>query len=339
MSESTSASDGDHDFDTLVESAQSALSTLEDVDDLEALEDDQLENLVGNVDAMSRLLGQVEDLLEAVDFSELPDAVDTSELLEAIDTGEIPEALTGGDADDLVEVRQLFRALELKQLWGAADVGDLWQTKRELGETVEGMTGEGDGDDDGIVDSGGEMLEGVGDEFADELGEEFGSLSPGDGDGFGLDASDTKAYQTMIQQKAFEGIDEFRDALVLTHGKFQELYEFNREKMRRQEREVHSRNPTAVSTIPLERADVPSTVRHSTVPQRTRHSDAPTRRRIYGPRFEQELERLRAQENGDTWIGSKAGGDGGKSDESEDADGGADADEDADADRGDTHAT
>lgn len=104
---------------------------------------------------------------------------------------------------------------------------------------------------------------------------------------------DPEAYQVAIQQGAMEGIDAFRSALLETHAKFDRLYEFNREKMRRQDTSTNSRNPTAVSTLPTERAAVGSGVKHSTVPQEVRYSTAPTRKRIYGRRFEQERKKRR----------------------------------------------
>lgn len=290
------------------DAVEGALETLADVDDLESIADDELEALVENLGAFGDLLEETEDLLEAIDFADLPEAVDGDELLEAIELGEIPDAIADGEGDDVVEVRQLVRAIELTKLWGATDLGDLWETKRDLEETADDLTDDGEedgddglvekaasavtGDDEGVLDDDGAVAE-AGEAVTDEMADEFGSLSPGDGDGFGLDARDTQAYQTMIQQQAIEGIDEFREALLTTHGTFQELYEFNRERMRQKDKPTNSRNPTAVSTIPLERADVPSTVRYATMPRNVRHSSAPTRKHIYGNRFERELEKRR----------------------------------------------
>ncbi|WP_207587683.1 hypothetical protein [Halomontanus rarus] len=315
-------------LDALLDDAEDALTNLEELDfDLdgdgendvvEALDDDQLESLLGNVDALVEVVDEVGDMIEAIDFSELPEAVDMSEVLEAIHVGEIPKAIREGDADDVVKLRQLLRAINLTELWSTANVRDLWRSKRNLDDAVDDVVneseegslleeaassvseltddGEGEsGDGDGFVDAGSDAVADVTDDVGDAAADAYGSMDLRDGDGFGLSAEDTQAYQTMIQRQALKGIDEFRDALLLTHEKFQQLYEFNREKMRRTDRATHSRNPTATSTMPVDRADVPSTIRYSTVPQETRLSTAPNRRRIYGPRFEQELERRRSE--------------------------------------------
>lgn len=289
-------------FDDLLDDAEAALSTLGETDSLDELADEDLDALLGNLEAVEALLAEVDDILESIDFSDLPEAVDAGAVLEAIHAGEIPSAVADGEADEAVEVRKLVRAIELTELWDSVDLGDLWESKRDLEDAVDDVDDEGglvgeaadavtDDEADGDGDDG--LLAEAGDEFADQLGGEFGSLDPGGGDGIGLDAEDTEAYETMIQQTAMEGIDAFREALIVTHGEFQKLYEENRERMRRQDRATNSRNPTAVSTVPLDRTDVPSTARYSTIPRKVRHSSGPTRKHIYGDRFERELERRR----------------------------------------------
>lgn len=322
----------------LLDDAEEALTNLEELDfDLdgdgendvvEALDDEQLESLIGNVDALVEVVDEVEDMIEAIDFSELPEAIDMSEVLEAIHVGEIPEAIREGDADDVVKLRQLLRAINLTELWSAANVRDLWRSKRNLDDAVDDVVNESEegsmleeaassvseltddeGEEgDGLVDAGSDVVDDVTDDVGDAAADAYGSMDLRDGDGFGLSAEDTQAYQTMIQRQALKGIDEFRYALLLTHEKFQKLYEFNREKMRRTDRGTNSRNPTASSTMPIERADVPSTVRYSTVPRETRHSTAPNRRRIYGPRFEQELERRRSEAESGSGTDAESGG-------------------------------
>lgn len=287
---------------TLLDDAEESLTELEEVLEgtvgLDDLAEDELDAVLENVTLMADLADEVEDVLDAVDLTDLPRAIDASELLEAIEVGEVPDTLAEGDSEDVVELRQLIRAINLQELWDAANVRELWQAKRDLEETIE----EGEADDslagkavsavtddddenDGLVDADGEMLEG-------DVGMDVG-------DGFGIDAEDTEPYQTMIQHQAMEGIDEFREALILTHGKFQKLYDFNREKMRRQDTTPNSRNPTAASTVPVERNDVGHAGRHSTVPKQVRHSSAPGFDRVYGPRFERELEKRRGATGGD----------------------------------------
>lgn len=308
-------------FEELLEAAEDAIADLDEMDLeidegedgalLEALTHDQVEALLGNLEALSELVSEAISLLETIEFSELPDAIDHETVFEAIDTGEIPAAITEGEHDDVVRIGRLARAINLTELWGAVDVYDLIESARELDETAEEIEDESEegslldetaeavmdeDDGDGMLDDVGEF----GEEFGDELADEVGSIDFGDGDSVGMDAEQTEAYQAMIQQAAMAGIDEFREALIATHGEFQELYEFNREKMRRTDRSSSSRNPTAVSSMPIERGDLPSVARTSTVPRKIRHSSGPTRKRIYGRRFEAELERQRGERGGES---------------------------------------
>lgn len=297
-------------LEALADDAEESLTNVRervaDVDDIDALaadlEGDDLDDLRGDVDVLIELVDEVEDLLDSIDLTELPGAVDASELLEAIEVGEIPDALSDGDADDVVELRGLLKAIDLAELWDAADVRELWQAKRDVDEATDELT-EGSEDRsvvskaaDAVTDDDGdddELIEG------DLVDDDAGSFDVGDGDSFGLDAEDTQAYQTMIQKQAMDGLEEFREALLYTHEKFQTLYEHNRETMRRQDTSPNSRNPTAVSTMTTDRADLGSTARSSTVPKQVRHSSAPGHDRIYGRRFERELEKRRDQRGED----------------------------------------
>ncbi|ELY51744.1 hypothetical protein [Natronolimnohabitans innermongolicus] len=293
-------------FDALLEEGERCLKNvehcLEGVDDLDTLEDDTVEELLGDVETLVRVVRETEELLETIDFGNLPEAVEADELLEAIDAGEIPEALLEDDtgATDVVDFTQLFTAIDLLNAWNAADLGALWQEKRELEGAVDEL-GDEDGDaglveetvasvtddDDGLVGDG-ELLEG---DLRDELDDLDADPSEILGD---IDvAEDPEAYQVAIQQQAMKGIDAFRSALLETHEKFERLYEMNREKMRRQDTSTNSRNPTAAATIPTERRDLGGSARYSTVPKQVKLSTAPTRKRIYGRRFEIERERNR----------------------------------------------
>ncbi|ELY56971.1 hypothetical protein [Natronococcus jeotgali] len=296
-------------FEELLESGESSLdhlqTVLEDVDAPEELGDDELEEVLGDVDALVRVAQETAELVEALDLSELPEAVDGEELLEAIETGEIPDAVAEEEtgASDVVDLTQLFSALDLLSVWDAADLTDIWEQKRELDEATDAL---GDGEDEGtlegaaetVVDEGTDLVGGDdGDGLLDEVDPKEAAM-----EAFGTPdvEEDPEAYQVFIQQQAMRGIDAFRDALLETHETFQKLYETNREKMRREDTSPSSRNPTAASTIATERRDIgTSNTRHSTVPQQVKLSTAPTRRRIYGRRFELELERKRRQQNDD----------------------------------------
>lgn len=305
---------------TLVEDAEDRLTSLDErlegVDAVGDLGDDELESLLTTADRLVDLVDELEDALDAIDLAELPEAVDGSELLEAVDAGAVPDALGDGEADDVVDVRALVRAIDLTQAWSAADIHELWDAKTDLEATTDELADDEGGDGavsetvDAATDAAADVTEGeeivgdeddelidgdVGDAVEAELGEQFTLAG---GDSFGLGAEDTRAYQEWIQAQALEGLEEFREAFLYTHERFQTLYEFNREKLRRQDTSTHSRNPTAVSTMPVDRADLGSTARATTVPRNVRGSTAPGFDRIYGRRFERELEKRRGGTDG-----------------------------------------
>ncbi|WIV67588.1 hypothetical protein [Natrialbaceae archaeon AArc-T1-2] len=304
-------------LESILEDANARLSAvddyLENVESLDSiadeLESDELEDLRDTVDVLVSLVDELEDALEAIDLAELPEAVDGDELLAAIDAGEIPDALGEGDASDVIEIRQVIQAIDLVETWNAANVSELWDAKDDLEETTDELVDETDddsmlgeaaetvADDDSLVgDEDEELIEG---DVTDAATDEFGSFDLG-GDSIGMDAAETEAYQTMIQTKAMTGIEEFREALLYTHETFQKLYEYNRERTRRKDTSTNSRNPTAVSTMATGRADVGSTARSSTVPREVKGSTAPGFDRIYGRRFERELEKRRGGDGGES---------------------------------------
>ncbi|WP_226479406.1 hypothetical protein [Natrinema amylolyticum] len=296
-------------FETLLEDATESLGRLEetlgDSEAIDDLNDDTLETVVGDLDNLVRVAEEVGELLEAMDLSELPDAIDGDELLDAIELGEIPDVLTDEDhgVTELVDFTELFDAIDLLNAWNAADLTDLWENKRELDDALDALE---DGDDAGMIedavsdvangdDGDGDGLLGDDEDGVLDTGMDAGSAAKealGDIDV----AEDPEAYQAAIQQQAMRGIDSFRAALLETHEKFERLYEFNREKMRRQDTSTNSRNPTAAATMPTERNDLGGGARYSTVPQSVKLSTAPTRKRIYGRRFEIERERQRRNE-------------------------------------------
>ncbi|RKD94860.1 hypothetical protein [Halopiger aswanensis] len=307
MSDTESADADELDFDALLAEAEDCLTNVEDclggVENLENLENDTLEELIGDVETLARVATETGDLIEAIDFTDLPDAVDADELLDAIEIGEIPEVLTDEDAgaSDLVNFTQLFRAINLLNAWDATDLSALWQEKQELEDAIDEL---GDGEDAGMVEDAisdltdDESL--LGDDDEDFLGTEFGAEEAKQALGDIDIARDPEAYQVAIQQQAMEGIDAFRSALLETHEKFEQLYEFNRERMRRQDMSTNSRNPTASSTVPVDRRDLGGGARYSTVPQSVKYSTAPTRKRIYGRRFEIEREKQRRRNQEDS---------------------------------------
>ncbi|MEY7849835.1 hypothetical protein AB7C87_11635 [Natrarchaeobius sp. A-rgal3] len=294
MSES-SATEGRDEFGSLLEEGTERLEAvaerLADVDALEDLEGDALESTVGDLETLATAAAEAGELIEAIDLDDLPEAVDGDDLLEAIEIGEIPEVLADDDEGlgELVDFDELVRAVDLLSAWNAADLGSIVAEGREFEDAVDDLAD--DGDDAGILE---QAASGVTDEGGiGGDGDLFDDADPSDALGDIDVMEDPEAYQVAIQQGAMEGIDAFRGALLETHAKFERLYEFNREKMRRRDTSANSRNPTAVSTMPTERAAVGSGVKHATVPQSVRLSTAPSRTRIYGQRFERERKKRR----------------------------------------------
>ncbi|TMT86455.1 hypothetical protein E2L06_07510 [Haloterrigena sp. H1] len=288
--------------DDFLEEADAGLERLEDtlgnLDDLDELEGETVETVIGDVDTLVRVADELVELLNELDLSELPDAVDEEELLDAIDVGEIPDAIANDDdgVSDAVEFTKLFDAIDLLNAWNATDLTDIWQEKRELDDAVDDLA---DGDDAGMIE---DTVSDLADDDDGQLVGDDEALIETDMDAVSATkaalgdidvAEDPEAYQVAIQQQAMAGIDAFRTALLETHERFERLYEFNREKMRRQDTSTDSRNPTASSTIPTDRRDLGGGARYSTVPQDVKLSTAPSRKRIYGRRFELERERRR----------------------------------------------
>ncbi|WP_254863319.1 hypothetical protein [Halovivax gelatinilyticus] len=261
----------------------------------EASDEGTIESIREDVEAIVTILTETGDVLESIEISELPDAVDASQLREAIQTGEIPDALDDEDDANVVKLRQVIRSIDLGRTLSSIDLTDLWDSVREIDDATDELADEDDGmldgeemvgddEDDGLFDDDDELVETDVDDVADVAAEEMKEKVD-------IESGNLGAYQEVIQAKAIDGIDEFRDGLLRTHGAFERVVEENRERMRRQDTQPNSRNPTAVSTISSGRRDVASVPNYATMPRTVRHSDAPTRTHIYGDRFRRERER------------------------------------------------
>ncbi|MFC7232754.1 hypothetical protein ACFQMM_17895 [Saliphagus sp. GCM10025308] len=189
----------------------------------------------------------------------------------------------------------LLDALNLLEAWGATDVTDVLREGDDLTDTLEDVSEE----DSAVGAAASTVTDDDGDDDDDDddlLEDELDISAEETMDALDVDVLEDPEYvQVSIQRAAMEAIDGVRWTLLETHEHFEKLYEFNRERMRRQDRGTTSRNPTAASTMPVARADLGSDSRYSTVPQQVKLSTAPARRRIYGRRFEIERERQRGE--------------------------------------------
>lgn len=249
---------------------------------------------------------EAEDVARRVDLGELADAVDWAKLPDAIDA----DAVADGDAKRTVKLRKLLAAVEFTKVVGSADIREVWRESRELDEAIDRFLGdgeeEGDGpgsDDGGLLDGvsggisagdeAGGLPGGIGGDDGGEAGDEDDGLglSSGLGDLGGLDEENAEMIQRATQSEMLKAVDEFRKGLLEVHEDLAAVREETRQATRsRQRRTATSRNPTAVSTMPGGEPLGGGLMKGSTVPRETRYSTAPNRKRIYGHRFEEELD-------------------------------------------------
>lgn len=233
-------------------------------DELEQLkiaivENSDNEEIIEIAEELWDIIDETEDVLETIDFEELPDTINIEELPGAIEVDEIPEAIADGDAREAIDLSAVRDAIEMRELWEAVDLSDLSEQKEELEKEVDDVTDDdGESEDDGLLDT---------------------DLGMGGGAHMQFDPEDR---QEKIQEFIEVAVEKFRAALFETHDKLRLLYEFNQQKLGGRE----SLNPTAVSTMPSGPLANSASTRKSTVPSQVKYSRANNPRRIYGRRFE-----------------------------------------------------
>ncbi|WP_313692701.1 hypothetical protein [Halorarum halobium] len=261
-------------------------SRLADLDDLAQRELDRLDEHLAEVDDLLSWLreelpeeeggavGELRELIEAVDeFEDVVSTADPETLAAAIETDEVDvddvRAMLDPDGD--ISVRDLLAVLDLEGLWEATDVRDLWGEIREFQDEADDVDVLGDDADAGDEDEG---LPGV--EAEDDLGMEDVP------DGMADDLSEKRVQSTVM-----DGVESFRESLLAARTELEDLRAENRARMADRRETVHSRNPTAASTMPAARPSHRAAGRYSTVPRETKYSTAPNKRRLYGRRLEE----------------------------------------------------
>ncbi|WP_253738030.1 hypothetical protein [Halohasta salina] len=242
--------------------AELAISVLESVTEGE---DDPA---AGKLQALLHLVSLIQGVLETTDTDELLATLDLDELDEVVDLDSLPEALESGEIGDAVELENLRKLIEFGQLWQTVDLTELVGSKDEIRETVDSLAGDDGNGDRGLLD-GLEMqdLTGGGDsEIADGL-------------------TDPEMMQAATQAQLEREIEGFRERLVETHARLDELRDANERRFAGAD-QPSSRNPTAVSTLTTHTGPPSDASQVSTVPRGVRHSTGPSRRRIYGRRFD-----------------------------------------------------
>lgn len=249
------------------------------------------EHVPETVQELVTVVDEAEDVLQYVDAEDLAAAIDFSKLPAVVDLGSIPEAARTGKVRKAVHLRALLDAVDLTALARSVDVRQAWSEGRELDEAVDDVMGEDDlfdGGDEAPENDSGELggLVGGNDGAADT---ENDAEAAGAFDG--VEADDLQALRMGVQQGVMKAVDEFREGLLVAHKELAELREQNRRASEeRRASQPDNRNPTAVSTMPGGAALGSRTIRGSTVPMETMYSQTPNRKRIYGPRFEEEID-------------------------------------------------
>ncbi|MFD1641167.1 hypothetical protein [Halohasta litorea] len=231
----------------------------------------------GKLQALLHLVNLIQGVLTTTDTDELLDTLDLDELDSVVDLDSLPEALESGDVGDAVELKNLRKLIEFGQLWDAVDLTELMGSKDEISDTVGELTGDDDGE--------GGLFDGL----------EMEDLTGGDDEGEMGSLTDPEMIQAATQAQLDSAIDGFRELLVETHARLDELREANQARFDGVD-QPSSRNPTAFSTLTTHRGAPKDASRASTVPRNVRHSTGPSRRRIYGRRFTRLMEEKQADE-------------------------------------------
>ena len=288
------------------------LLDVESVDDLEALDTDDLPNpseleltqlgslvelatstlesvtageedpSAGKLQALLHLVNLIQGVLTTSDIDELLDTIDLDDLDSVVALDELPDAVESGELGDAVELKNIKQLIEFGQLWGAVDLSELMDSKDEITETVGQITGDDEGEE-GVLET----------DLFDEM--ELSDMAGDDGVAGGL--TEPEMIQSATQAQLDDAIDGFRDLLVETHIRLNKLRETNEERFEGVD-QPSSRNPTAVSTLATHGRPPKAASTVSTVPRNVRHSTGPSRRRIYGRRFERLMAEKRGEDNG-----------------------------------------
>ncbi|WP_224332746.1 hypothetical protein [Haloprofundus halobius] len=272
--------------DELYDTAVEILGRLTDDGDSDGGGGTTGEQIATDLDLLVDVAVEAAELLSTVDLSTLLDNVDVESLPEAISFEELPEALADGNPKAAVNVAKLVQLINLSTLLTETDLQRTREEYAELEEAVDAFT------DDGMVQTD--------DEGDDSDGGIGGFGSDGDDNGFGdsLFGSDeetmaarTEVSQAVIQSELRAAIEEFRRGIIVAHQELDRMREYNEKRFRQRASSTeNSRNPTARSFIPSSQPTTGAT-RFSTVPKQVRHSGVEGLERIYGPRFEKEVEK------------------------------------------------
>jgi len=242
---------------------------------IESVTEGEDDPAAGKLQALLHLMNLIQGVLKTTDTDELLDTLDLDELESVVDLDSLPDALESGEFGDAVELTNLRKLIEFGQLWQTVDLTELVGSKDKITDTVGELTGDDDGE--------GELFEEV----------EMDDLTGGGEDGEMNALTDSELMQAATQAQLDSAVDGFRELLVETHARLDELREANRERFDGVD-QPSSRNPTAVSTLTTHRGPPRDASQVSAVPRNVRHSTGPSRRRIYGRRFDKLMKKNQA---------------------------------------------
>ena len=264
------------------------------------VEGDDSTDLVELAEDLWDVLEEIEDVLDTIDFEEVPEAIDLEELGENVDVEDIPEGLLDED-ETAIELSAVREAVNLRELWDAVDLMELREEKQQLENEVDDVTSDEGEEDDGLLGDDGL----VGD---DDDGGLLGDDEEDDGmldtdNVIGTEGAhvqfDAEARQAFLEDKIKTAVEKFRSVLLSTHDKLHRLYELNQQKLGQPGRQPDSLNPTAYSSLPPGPVPDSASTRRSTVPAQVKYSKVENPRRIYGRRFTKEKRKADdADENG-----------------------------------------
>lgn len=264
----------DEGLEELFDRAEDILSRLS-----EEAEDADTEELHEDLAALAEIFDQIEDIVGAIDLEDLPEILDLDELSSVVNAEELPEAIAERDFGEALNPEHIPRLIHLHELWGSVDVFEILESKDDLSEATDELDDGADGDEDGLMDGMSDTVDDVTDEVD---ARDFVDRDDGSGT---LGTLDPQVIQAATQSKLDASVDQFRDVLVDTHARLDDLREYNQERIDSVGQST-SRNPTAYSTLAGHRGAPKGAERFSTVPRGVRHSSAPSRKRIYGSRFD-----------------------------------------------------
>ncbi|WP_117592713.1 hypothetical protein [Haloprofundus halophilus] len=277
-------------------SAPDPVDALADVDDLYDTAVEILDRLTGDdgdeeaaageriatdLDLLVDVAVEAVELLSAIDVETFFENVDVEELPEAVSFEELPEALADGNPKAAVNVSKLVQLVNLSALLTETDLQRTREEYAELEEAVDAFTDDGLVQTDDEGDGNGDDGDGD-DEFLED------SLFGGDEE---TSMVKTEVSQAVIQSELMDAIEEFRRGILVAHRELDRMRRYNEKRFRQRASSTStSRNPTARSFIPSSRPATGAS-RFSTVPTRVRHSDMEGLDRIYGRRFDEEVEK------------------------------------------------